>query len=294
MEINFRCNSEASFYVNRDYITSAYFEDVRSFPILSAEEEKELVYKMNHGRTNEEKFNAKKKLIESNLRFVISIARKLGTKNSFLDLVNEGNIGLIRAIEKFDVNKGYKLITYAVSWIIAAIQEYQISKERSIIPPNALKLHRMIKNATKQFLRENDRNPTQQEIADIVREKFDFAITNLEDVELSKIISINENYSVLGDGETFEESELYQSKTCSNNVQDDIEKEYIKHKLNFFLNKLTKREKEIVERYYGINGEEESFDMIALDMKIGGERARQICMEAIKKMQKYTKMVENK
>ena len=289
----FDCNSKTSFFVNKDGISDAYFNEVRRIPLLTEKEEYELVLQYKNGTTEREREKAKNKLVESNLRFVISIAKKLGTPETFLDLVSEGNIGLIKAVEKFDVDKKCHLITYALSWIVAYIKNYQITQLNSVVPPNALKLHNYIKNVTREFYMKNERNPTPHEIADLVRKKFDFRITNLEDVELGKMISIDEKYGVIDDDETVEESEMYLSRTSTNNIQNDIENEYKHHKLNFFLGKLEDRERFIVERHYGIGCEQESFDTIALDMKVGGERVRQICVNAMKKMKEYKNQIKN-
>lgn len=289
----FDCSSKTSFFVNKDGISDAYFNEVRRIPLLSEKEERELVLQYKNGASEKEREKAKNKLVESNLRFVISIAKKLGTPETFLDLVSEGNIGLIKAVEKFNVDKECHLITYALSWIVAYIKNYQITQLNSVVPPNALKLHNYIKNVTREFYMKNERNPTPHEIADLVRKKFDFRITNLEDVELGKMISIDEKYGVIDDDETVEETEMYLSRTSTNNIQDDIEDEYKHHKLNFFLGKLEDRERFIVERHYGIGCEQESFDTIGLQIDLGGERVRQICNAAVKKMKKYKAMVKD-
>lgn len=289
----FDCSSKTSFFVNKDGISDAYFNEVRRIPLLTEKEEYELVLQYKNGTTEREREKAKNKLVESNLRFVISIAKKLGTPETFLDLVSEGNIGLIKAVEKFNVDKECHLITYALSWIVAYIKNYQITQLNSVVPPNALKLHNYIKNVTREFYMKNERNPTPHEIADLVRKKFDFRITNLEDVELGKMISIDEKYGVIDDDETVEETEMYLSRTSTNNIQDDIEDEYKHHKLNFFLGKLEDRERFIVERHYGIGCEQESFDTIGLQIDLGGERVRQICNAAVKKMKKYKTMVND-
>ncbi len=293
------CSSKTSFYVNNDGINDIYFNEVRRIPLLTQEQENELVEKYRNAPTEKERQAAKNKLIESNLRFVISIAKKLGTPDTFLDLVSEGNIGLIKAIEKFNPNKECHLITYALSWIVAYIKNYQITQMNAVVPPNALKLHNYVKNVTKDFFAENERNPTANEIADLVRKKFDFRITNLEDVELGRMISIDEKYGVMDEDDTVEESTVYLARTSSNNIQDDIEEEYKKHKLDFFLGKLDERERFIVKRYYGIGCEQESFDTIGLQLteelggELGGERVRQICNVAVKKMKKYKTMVKD-
>lgn len=293
------CNRKTSFYVNRDGINEIYFNEIRRIPLLTEEQEMELVLRFKNAPTEKEREEAKNKLVESNLRFVISVAKKLGTPETFLDLVSEGNIGLIKAIEKFNPDKECHLITYALSWIVAYIKNYQITQLNAVVPPNALKLHNYVKNVTREFFAENERNPTTHEIADMVRKKFNFQITNLEDVELGRMISIDEKYGVVDDEETVEESAPYLMRTSSNNIQDDIDEEYKKHKLDFFLGKLDKRERFIVERVYGIGCEQESFDTIGMNLteelggELGGERVRQICNAAVSKMRKYKTMIKD-
>ena len=297
MSFNYKidCTNRTNFFVKKDDVSEAYFNEVRRLPLLTETEEQELVVQFKTAPTEEERQKAKNKLIESNLRFVISIAKKLGTPETFLDLVSEGNIGLIKAVEKFDINRDCHLITYALSWIVAYIKNYQITQVNSVVPPNALKLHNYVKNVTKEFFSKNERNPTPHEIADLVRKKFDFKITNLEDVELGRMISIDEKYGVIDEDDTVEESSLYLQRTSSNNIGEDIEEEYTKHKLDFFLGKLDERERFIVERHYGIGCVEESFDTIGLQLKpeLGGERVRQICNDAVRKMKRYKTMVKN-
>ena len=292
MNLQIKCNSKNSFYLNRDDIQEAYFADVRQFPILDEKEEHDLLYKVQNGNTKKERDDANHRLAERNLRFVISIAKKLGNPDNFLDLVNEGNIGLMDAIDKFDISKNCKLITYAVSWIVSYINKYQIQVSKTVVPPNALRLHTYVRNVMKEFFIENERNPTPQEIANKIREKFNFNISNLEDVELGKVVSIEEKYSVIEEDDSFEDSSEYIQKTSFNNIQETIDKEYKMHQLDFFLGKLDERERFIVEKSYGIGCIAESFDTIALRLDLGKERVRQICVAAVKKMQKYKEMVE--
>ena len=293
------CNSKTGFFVNNDGISNIYFNEIRRIPILSEEEQNKLIEIFNNAPTKKEREDAKNKLVETNLRFVISIAKRLGTPETFLDLVSEGNIGLIKAIEKFKPNKECHLLTYALSWIVAYMQNYQITRLNAVVPPNALKLHNYVKSVTRDFFAENERNPTANEIADLVRKKFDFNITNLEDVELGRMISIEEKYSTTDEDDTVEESNIYISRTSSNNIQEDIEEEYVKHKLNFFLGKLDDRERFIVERCYGIGCERESFDTIGLHLtqelggELCGERVRQIFNTAVSKMRRYKTMVKD-
>lgn len=292
LKVKINCTNKTSFYLNRDAVTDAFFSDIRKFPILTDEEEEELMLQYKKGKTEEEREKAKKQLIESNLRFVVSVAKKLGTPDTLLDLISEGNIGLIKAIEKFEIGKKCKLITYALSWIVAMIKKYQITQIKSVTPPNALKLHNYVKSVTREFFNENERNPTPHEIADIIREKFNFTINNLQDVELGNVISIEEKYSVMDDN-SLENTTFFSKLTSTNNIQEDIEKQYQKHKLDFFLGKLSKRERTVVEKYYGIGCEQESFSTIGLQLNLGGERVRQICVEAVKKMKDYKSLIKD-
>lgn len=296
MGFNYRidCNNKTNFFI-KDDIIDAYFNEVRHYPLLSETEEYELALQSKNAPTEKERQSAKTKLIQSNLRFVVSVAKKLGTSDTLADLISEGNIGLIKAVDKFEADKECHLITYALSWIVAYIKNYQITQLNSVVPPNALKLHNYIKNVTKDFYTKNERNPTPHEIADMVRQKFDFRITNLEDVELGRMISIDEKYGVIDDDDTVEESTMYLQRTSTNNINEDIEEQYTKHKLNFFLGKLDERERFIIERHFGIGCLQESFDTIGLQLKpeLGGERVRQICNEAVKKMKKYKAMVKD-
>lgn len=292
MKLRIDCKSKTGFFVNRDRVHDDYFNDVRRYPVLDEEEQNKLIDTYKNSDDEVEREKAKNKLIESNLRFVISVAKKLGTAETFLDLVSEGNIGLIKAIEKFDPNRNCRFLSYAVSWIIACIKRYQITKGNMVVPPNALKIHDYVKKVTKDFLKENERTPTAHEIADMIREKFNFNISNIDDVELGHVISIEEKIKISDDGDTIGESSIYLSRTCSNNVQNTIDDEYKKHQLDFFLGKLNEREQNIVKRFYGIGCEPETCESIAFDMNIGGERVRQICVAAVEKMKRYRRMVE--
>jgi len=292
MSFNYKVHCKNRIVFNQDNsLETAYYADVRKYPLLTEDEERELLLIYKNSDVEKDKEKAKEKLINSNLRFVISIAKKLGNGDNFFDLVNEGNIGLIKSIEKFDIDKKCRLITYAVSWIVAYIKNYQFTQEKCVIPPNTQKLHNYIKNVSREFFSINEREPTAHEIADMVREKFDFNISNLEDIELGRIVSIDEKVTKNEDSESIGNSRIYTSRTSSNNIENNIEEEYKRHQLDFFLGKLTDREKFIVERVYGIGKEQESFDTIGMQLDICGERVRQLCKNAVRKMKKYKNMI---
>ena len=282
-----KCNSQIACYTNRDDITMAYFNDVRHFPVLSEEETTHLLEVLNSGSTKEERDKAKAKLIEGNLRFVVSVAKKLGNKETFLDLINEGNMGLIRAIEKYDKNKKCRLLTYAQGWIVSYMLKYKQKQSNAVTPPNVLKIYALIKKVNKTFYNENERKATREEIAEIIKDKYNFVIKNLDDVELGQMISIDSEYGVFDEDEKFEENNIFNSKTCTNNIEEKINDDYTKHKLDMLLGKLTDRERYIVEKYYGIGGIEESFDTISIELGVSKERVRQVCKKAVLKLKNY-------
>ena len=282
-----KCNSQICCYSNRDDITMAYFNDVRHFPVLSEEETTHLLEVLNNGSTKEERDKAKTKLIEGNLRFVVSVAKKLGNRETFLDLINEGNMGLIRAIEKYDKTKKCRLLTYAQGWIVSYMLKYKQKQINAVTPPNVLKIYTLIKKVNKTFYNENERKATREEIAEIIKDKYNFVIKNLDDVELGQMISIDSEYGVFDEDEKFEENNIFNSKTCTNNIEEKINDDYTKHKLDILLGKLTDRERYIVEKYYGIGGIEESFDTISIELGVSKERVRQLCKKAVLKLRNY-------
>lgn len=265
----------------------AYFNDVRHFPVLSEEETTHLLEVLNNGSTKEERDKAKTKLIEGNLRFVVSVAKKLGNRETFLDLINEGNMGLIRAIEKYDKTKKCRLLTYAQGWIVSYMLKYKQKQINAVTPPNVLKIYTLIKKVNKTFYNENERKATREEIAEIIKDKYNFIIKNLDDVELGQMISIDSEYGVFDEDEKFEENNIFNSKTCTNNIEEKINDDYTKHKLDILLGKLTDRERYIVEKYYGIGGVEESFDTISIELGVSKERVRQLCKKAVLKLRNY-------
>ena len=140
-----------------------YLKEIGRVPLLSMEEEKQLAERMAQGDTN-----AKKRLCEANLRLVVSIAKKfVGRGMQFLDLIQEGNLGLLKAVEKFDYNKGFKFSTYATWWIRQAITRAIADQARTIrIPVHMVETITKVKKASSQLLHETGHDPTTEEIAE--------------------------------------------------------------------------------------------------------------------------------
>lgn len=283
------CKSVLGYNFSNDDIMSSYLKEVRRFPLLDNEEERKLLEIYKNGKVEKEREKAKEKLVQANLRFVISIARKLGTSENFHDLISEGNIGLLKAIEKYDLESDCKLTTYAVSWIMVQIQEYKMRVQKIVVPKNIGKLTRFVKNAIDELYAENERKPYYDEIAERIKEKYNYTVVNLDDVSLgANVISVSEKYET-GNNETntVEDGFEFTKSTSKNSVEDYMNSQDASFEVDFFLSKLNERERFIVTRKHGIGCVPQSLDSIGYDLGIGKERTRQIYSASLKKMRKY-------
>lgn len=157
--------SQSSITVGNPVINS-YFNEVNKYPLITPEKEMDLILKIKNGDND-----ARNELVCANLRFVISVANEHKKKypfSEFLDLINVGNLGLIKAIEKFDETRGFKLISYAVSWIKQFMIEFSYKQDRTIsLTGNAFELMNKINKASLLFEARNQRIPTPEEISEI-------------------------------------------------------------------------------------------------------------------------------
>lgn len=248
-----------------------YLSDISKYPLLTPEEEIRVCKKIKKGCNK-----SLRCLINSNLRFVVSVAKQYeGNGNSLQDLINEGNIGLIEAAKRFDHTKGFKFITYAVWWIRQSIVSY--------IDKNSTYITRPIKHTTtfKKFNRLSQelstklgRDVTTNEVLELLNDD-ERSIMNKTSPDI-----VCSNETVLGDNFV-----LGDTLVSSNNTETTHEFEYMKHKLNKLLNKLSNKEAYIISKSYGLdNGNTELVANIARDvnMTVGG--VRQIRKRALFKM----------
>lgn len=286
--IRINIKQQTSFFIEKNDTIESYFSDIKKYPVLDIDEEKRLLYSYKNGETQKEREEARAKLINSNLRFVISLARKMGTKETLTDLIAEGNIGLIKAIEKFDMEKDCRLITYASSWITACIRKYQTTLQNAVTPPNSQKITNLVNKVNKDFFMENERKPFPEEIMHEIKKKYNFNVTCVEDVELGTFTSIDE---AIDNKDEFNDTlNLYNERTSTNNVEVMIDDEYIRASTNFYLNRLNERERSIVMKKLGIGGQERSLSDIAKEMCLCKESVRQIYNAAINKLRKEVKI----
>lgn len=264
---------------NNDNVLALYLKEINKIPLLTHEEETELALKAKDGDEN-----AKKKIINANLRFVVNVAKKYQNHGiDLLDLISEGNIGLITAIDKFDVSKGYHFISYAVWWIRQSILKAIYEKSRSIrLPLNRANEIVQIEHARKVVAG----NKTEQQEFEEIAQMLNMTVSHVRDmVNISKdMISLDAEVNNSENDKTqfsdFFEDELYDrpdEKIIEKSMTEDINK---------VLETLKPNEAKVIRLRYGLNGVKPmSLKEVGDICNLTKERIRQIEKHAIVRLQ---------
>ena len=253
-----------------------YLKEIGKVPLLDAARELELAELMSNGDTR-----AKAELVESNLRLVVSIAKRyVGKGMFFLDLIQEGNLGLMKAVEKFDYRKGYKFSTYATWWIRQAITRAIADQARTIrIPVHMVETIHKVSRISRQLLQENGRDPTPEEIANVMgmsAEKVREIMKIAQDpVSLETPIGEEED-SHLGD---------FIPDDASPAPADAASYTLLREQLNEVLKTLTPREENVLKLRFGLeDGRTRTLEEVGKEFNITRERIRQIEAKALRKL----------
>ena len=253
-----------------------YLREIGKIPLLTYEEEAELAKRIVNG--DEE---AKQKLAESNLRLVVSIAKKyVGRGMLFLDLIQEGNMGLIKAVEKFDYNKGFKFSTYATWWIRQAITRAIADQARTIrIPVHMVETINKLIRTSRQLLQQNGREPTPEEIA----KEMEISVEKV--MEIQKIAQDpvyletpigEEDDSHLGDFIQDEDSSAPQDSAAHTLLREQLEE---------VMDTLTPREAMVLKLRFGLeDGKARTLEEVGKQFDVTRERIRQIEAKALRKL----------
>jgi RNA polymerase primary sigma factor len=262
--------------IEMDDPVKMYLKEIGQIRLLIAEEEVILAKRMEEG--DEE---AKRKLVQSNLRLVVSIAKRyVGRGMLFLDLIQEGNMGLIRAVEKFDYRRGYKFSTYATWWIRQAITRAIADQARTIrVPVHMVETINKLVRTSRLLLQELGREPTLEEIA----EKMELPLAKIKEIikTAQQPISLEspigkEDDSLLGDFIEDEDSPA-PPKIASHTL--------LKEQLEDVLKTLTYREKRVLEMRFGItDGHPHTLEEVGREFGVTRERIRQIEAKALRKL----------
>jgi len=256
-----------------------YFQEINKYPMVTVEEEVELSLRIHDG---DEK--ALKKLVEANLRFVISVAKQYQNQGlSFPDLINEGNMGLVKAAGKFDETRGFKFISYAVWWIRQAIMQ-AISEQTRVVrlPLNRLSALNKIKKATPYLEQQFEREPTDSELA----EHLDLHVNVISENRRIKSRQVSFDKPLNHDESDFSLYDVIETDDIFS-PDNHLVKESLKTDILRAMNKLNRREFDIITMSYGINNSEVyNLPEIAEILEISSERVRQIRNSGLLKIKK--------
>jgi len=261
---------------NVDDYVKIYLYDIGQVPLLKPKDEQELAKRMVEGDED-----AKKKLLEANLRLVVSIAKKYTKRGlSFLDLIQEGNLGLMKAVEKFDYTLGFKFSTYATWWIRQAITRAIADQGKTIrIPVHMVETINKLKKVTRLLNQELKREPTPEEIAEKmeigVEKVLEIQKISLEPVSLEKPIGPEEDSHL----QDFIEDEK------STAPIDTVEYKMIQESVKQSLNTLTPREEHVLRLRYGLDDQRvRTLEEVGNEFRVTRERIRQIEAKALRKL----------
>ena len=261
-----------------------YLTEIAREPMLNPEEEAELAAKIHKGGKEGEQ--ARDRLVSANLRFVVSVAKQYQNQGIFLtDLINEGNMGLVKAAEKFDETRGFKFISYAVWWIRQSIIEALAIKSRIVrVPLNQVGIAGKVNRASDQFIQQNGRIPSTHELAQL---------TGIDENTIESARDANSHTTSidapLGNDEGDNSmAEMLTSDDSSSNSDSQLDRESMNQFINDLLKEvLNEREQSIIRESFGIGVMEKSLEEIADEMGMTRERIRQVKEKAIRKI-KYS------
>jgi RNA polymerase nonessential primary-like sigma factor len=256
--------------------TRLYLNEIGHSQLLTAEEEVHFARLAQKGD-----IASRQRMIESNLRLVVKIARRYMNRGlALLDLIEEGNLGLIRAVEKFDPERGFRFSTYATWWIRQTIERAIMNQTRTIrLPIHVVKEINVYLRAARKLAQTLDHEPSAEEIADLLERPID---------EVKRMLGLNERVTSV-DTPFGKEADKPLLDTISDKQSPDptesIQNDNLNANLDYWLSKLNDKQREVVERRFGLHGYENStLEEVANELGVTRERVRQIQMDGLRRL----------
>ncbi len=263
--------------VSVDDPVKMYLKDIGKVPLLSSEEEKEIAKKVMQG----DEF-AKKKLCESNLRLVVSVAKKYvgKTSMSFLDLIQEGNMGLLRAVDKFDYTKGFKFSTYATWWIRQAITRAMADQSRTIrIPVHMVETINKYVKVSRSLMQKLGREATIEEIA----KEMDLSVAKVMEIQRTAQDPISLE-TPMGEEDDGKMADVIVDESAKSPIESATQT-LLREQLLAVIDTLTPREQEVIRQRYGLlDGKQKTLEEVGKEFSVTRERIRQIEAKALRKL----------
>jgi RNA polymerase nonessential primary-like sigma factor len=256
--------------------TRMYLNEIGFSPLLTAEEE--IHYSRRLLKGDEE---AKKRMIESNLRLVVKIARRYMNRGlALLDLIEEGNLGLIRAVEKFDPERGFRFSTYATWWIRQTIERGLMNQTRTVrLPIHVVKEINIYLRAARKLSQTLDREPTPQDVAEMLDQPID---------DVKRMLGLYERETSVDSPSPYDpDKSLLDTLPDEQNLDPSLllQNSDVKEHIDTWLNQLTDKQCAVVEHRFGLHGREvATLEEIGNELGVTRERVRQIQIEAIKRL----------
>lgn len=257
-----------------------YLQEIGHQDLLTADEEVELAQQIRKGDRK-----ALERLTKANLRFVVSVAKQYQNKGlSLPDLINEGNLGLIKAAERYDETRGFKFISYAVWWIRQSILQAIAEQSRIVrLPLNQVGSVNRIARELNKFEQENERKPSVEEMADRI---------DLPEEKIAEAMKINTNHvsmdAPFADGEDNSLLDVLPN-TDSPSTDNVLDQESLRTEIGRVLDVLNDREQKVIKAFFGIGMQEMTFEEIGDKYNLTRERVRQIKEKAIRRLRYNTK-----
>ncbi len=259
-----------------------YLQEVSRIPMLTPEEEVTLTKRI---KLNDQE--ALEQMVNSNLRFVVSVAKQYQNNGlSLNDLINEGNVGLLKAAKRFDETKGFKFITYAVWWIRQSILQAIVENSRMVrLPYNKVNLISQVNSAQQKFYQEFERDPSTAELAEMME---------IPEEEMSSILISNARHYSLDEPLAGDESGMPRMEVLidEDQVTPDMNllDESLKNEIHFALNHLSPKERQVIRMIFGVDGQQvSSIDEIAKSINLSIDRTRQLKEHAFRRLRKLIK-----